>query len=250
MNGIVAGLQGCAAHLDVVIYSNTWRPCRVNQSCVQLWRGMLHCEKCMKCKCQSVHDQGEVGNISPVCSWSFPLHLYNRPDAVLGHAGFLSAPLTHLLSSAINFDLRKRLLLLLMWWGLPAAGACWGCFFVDWWWWSRSFNHSDVLFPCDSNSHHLYCSLVKEEVPALIWAVQHFEVYSHQRLEWDKHTKWSVAWRSMAVCFLFYVKPGHIVSKRADQVPRWGVFIGAPPQPHTEAGQSLIDCVCQPTMLY
>lgn len=98
--------------------------------------------------------------------------------------------------------------------------------------------------------YHLYCSLVKEEVPALIWAVQHFEVYSHQRLECDKHTEWSVAWRSMAVCFLFYMKPGHILSKRADQVPRWGVFIGAPPQPHTEAGQSLIDCVCQPTMLY
>lgn len=117
MNGIVAGLQGCAAHLDVVIYSNTWRPCRVNQSCVQLWHGMLHCEKCMKCKCQSVHDQGKVGNISPV--WAKRaldhFHLYNRPDAVLGHAGFLSAPLTHLLSSAINFDLRKRLLLLLMW---------------------------------------------------------------------------------------------------------------------------------------
>lgn len=137
-------------------------------------------------------------------------------------------------------------------WAPPAAGACWGCFFVDWWWWSRSFNHSDVLFPCNINSHHLYCSLVKEDVPALIWAVQHFEVYSHQRLEWDKaeNTEWSVAWRSMAVCFLFYMKLGHILSKRADQVPRWGVFIGAPPQPHTEAGQSLVDCVCQLTMLY
>lgn len=74
-------------------------------------------------------------------------------------------------------------------WAPPAAGACWGCFFVDWWWWSRSFNHSDVLFPCNINSHHLYCSLVKEDVPALIWAVQHFEVYSHQRLECDKHTQ-------------------------------------------------------------
>lgn len=75
------------------------------------------CEKCMKCKCQSVHDQGKVGNISPVwakCALDH-FHLYNRPDAVLGHAGFLSAPLTHLLSSTVNFDLRKRLLLLLMW---------------------------------------------------------------------------------------------------------------------------------------
>lgn len=39
--------------------------------------------------------------ISALCALDH-FHLYNRPDAVLGHAGFLSAPLTHLLSSAIN----------------------------------------------------------------------------------------------------------------------------------------------------
>lgn len=109
MNGIVAGLQGCAAHLDVVIYSNTWRPCRVNQSCVQLWHGMLHCEKCMKCKCQSVHDQGEVGNISPVCSWSFPSL---QQTWCSSWACWVSICTSH---TSLRLTLRKRLLLLLMW---------------------------------------------------------------------------------------------------------------------------------------
>lgn len=125
--------------------------------------------------------------ISALCALDH-FHLYNRPDAVLGHAGFLSAPLTHLLSSAINFDLRKRLLLLLMWVS-PSSCRCMLGLFLCRLVMMESFIQSFWCFLGTLIIYHLYCSLVKEEVPALIWAVQHFEVYSHQRLECDKHTQ-------------------------------------------------------------